>query len=699
MKLNDIRPTIETSGELEEQFFSIQDQGMIFDILRNKMYSNPVLAICREISCNARDAHREVGTPDIPIEIHLPTSLEPFYKIKDFGPGISPDRMSNIFIKYTASTKRDDNVQTGGFGLGAKTPFSYSDTFTIVTNYDGIQYNYACFIDETKVGKLALLAETKTTEPNGTEIIIPVQPYDFRSFSEWTELATRHWDVKPIIKGGTITYQNQNAVLSGDDWKLTTAPNQWEHSLRLIIDGIEYPIELSALKKYADSKMIDSSRCNMYLYFGIGELSLSASREQVYLDEMTQTKIRERLVRVESEIRTKLYDKIESFDNLWLANIYYRSVLSNAFHNIKFLGPLSWRGIPLSEPYVNINCKVFSFMKGKYSRKYGTDPNKVSRSNSGSTLHFNEDSVLFINDLPIKEPSGRHVKKAFEDDPNLKQIQVICPSDKVTEDDLNTKFHLDQMVPRRLSEITTAKGRSANKTSSTNRLLLFKLDSGGNFKNVKYSSSGDDTNLKVLCMLKKDEHNSFKAPIINGNQALSYTCVNALVKNFPDVSFYGVDSEISEEKIDEHFSDFIPLEEFVEDKIISQGALKFVEIKLAKTLFYKTDDTIIKNENIFRKSIVSADSFFLYRMDSHKAIQKLNNNFNSCGLLDIYEAFEGPIPDSDLEKYLKDHPEFDLESINKKYQKKYPLVNYISHHRYHEILVPLIEYINLIDSK
>ena len=139
MKLNEARPFVESSGSMPEQFFSIKDTGMIFDILRSKMYSNPILAICREISCNARDAHREVGKPDVPVQIMLPNHFDPNYRIKDFGPGISPDRISNIFIQYTASTKRDDNIQTGGFGLGAKTPFAYSDSFAINTNFQGIK--------------------------------------------------------------------------------------------------------------------------------------------------------------------------------------------------------------------------------------------------------------------------------------------------------------------------------------------------------------------------------------------------------------------------------------------------------------------------------------------------------------------------------------------------------------------------------
>ena len=74
--MNNVRPNVETSEGMEEQFFSIQDTGMIFNILRNKMYSNPIMAICREISCNARDAHREIGSFDRPCQITLPNALK-----------------------------------------------------------------------------------------------------------------------------------------------------------------------------------------------------------------------------------------------------------------------------------------------------------------------------------------------------------------------------------------------------------------------------------------------------------------------------------------------------------------------------------------------------------------------------------------------------------------------------------------------
>lgn len=700
MKLSDIRPTIETSGELEEQFFSIQDQGMIFDILRNKMYSNPILAICREISCNARDAHREVGTPEVPIVISLPTSLEPFYKIKDLGPGISPDRMSNIFIKYTASTKRDDNVQTGGFGLGAKTPFSYSDSFTIVTNFEGVQYNYACFIDETKVGKLALFSSAPTTEPNGTEIIIPVKPVDFKHFSEWTEHATRHWDVKPLIRGGALFYKKIDKVIEGDNWAIATSPNSWQREAKLIIDGIEYPLELSALKTYADSKMIDSAKGNIYLYFDVGELSLSASREQVYLDKSTQEKIRTRLDEMVNEVKISVVNKIESFPDFWTANLYCRNELNElnaAFSNISFLGQLSWHGTPLfSSGYIKINCPVFIFSKGKYSRKYGTDPNRITRSGGNKSLNFEADTAIFVNDLPLKEPTGRHLKKAFEDNPSLKHVYVVCPDAKVTLDILNTKFHLDLMNPRQLSEVTKASGRTY-KGSNTSRLILFKLDPvNQHFKQSSRVALDKDTNDKVLCKLRKDSYGNNRDALLKSGRGLSQSGLKTLCTMFPNTSFYGVDSDTPEDRLDDDFSDFIDLEDFINFNVISNKAINFVEIKFARSLVYKVDDRQVKHAAKLGRLITNPDSLFLKRVNLHEKIRKLGDT--DYGLLDIYETINGAIPDDDLELFRKNNEEMDLEEINSKYDAKYPLMQHVSTYRYNEIIDHLAQYVNLIDA-
>lgn len=693
MKLSETRPYLETSGELEEQFFSIQDTGMIFDILRNKMYSNPILAIAREISCNARDAHREVGTPEVPVHIHLPNSLEPYYKVKDFGPGISPDRMSNIFIKYTASTKRDTNVQTGGFGLGAKTPFSYSDTFSIVTNHDGIQYNYTCSIDETKVGKLMLFSSTPTKEKNGTEIKIPVLPKNFTEFATWTEQACRHWAVKPTIKGGTINWQENKKILEGNKWAIT-ASQDWQRHARMIIDGIEYPLELDSLKKYADAKLIDAARGHFIMYFGVGELSLSASREQIYLDEKTQQIIRGRLQAIQDEIKKSVTDKLDALPDLWQANVYYRKELRSAFNSLDFLGKLKWKGADLGEHYVSTGCPTFGFTKGKYSRKHGTDPNKLSRSNN-QHLSFDETSQLFINDLPLKEPTPRHVKKAFEDDPKLVSVQVVCPSDKVTLADLNKTIHLDKMAPKLLSSITKASARSY--TPAASRLLIFKFDmKASGFRQVSYASLEDDTTTsKVLCLLEKDMYNA-REPSLKNKKNLKLSSIKSIAAKFATHSFYGVDIDTPQDRIDEEFSDFEDIEDFIQDNILDNKKIDYTKIKFATTHNYHLDERMLRSYNTIKPLIKDKQSLYCKRLDLHLRIK--NISVDDIGLLDIYESVNGAIEEKDLKHFAKNNPEYDIDTINGDFEKRYPLLDHLQTYNFQEIIPHVAQYINLIDN-
>lgn len=697
MKLDKTSSVYETSGDMDEQFFSIKDQGMIFDILRNKMYSNPILAICREISCNARDAHREVGKGNEPIHIHLPNNLEPYYKIRDFGPGISPARMYDVFIQYTASTKRNDNIQTGGFGLGAKTPFSYSDSFSIVTNVDGTKYNYGAAIDETRVGKLALLSQSPTDDLNGTEIIIPVKPQDFRSFAEWTEASARYWDVKPIIKGharDTFEWLEVRKTLEGKNWAISNT-NDWQRSVKAIVDGIEYPLELEALRKYADIKLIDASRGNLILYFGVGELTLSANREQVQLDKATQHKVRERLEEVVRDIKSIVNAKIDSFPNLWDANLYYRKELTQAFTNINFLGSLEWKGIPLfTKSYVTMGCPTFRFTKGKYSRKFGTDPNKLTRS-AGSDLSFEDNTIIFINDLPLKEPTPRHVKKAFEDDASLQNVVVICPNDKITEADLNKDFHLDKMEARKLSTITKATARGY--TPATSRLLVFKFDAVASaFRQVSHSSLEEDLNKKVICTLTRESYPNSRQILLKSKKNLSLSSTKTLMEKFPTYSFYGVDLTAPADRVEEEFSDFEDIEAFIDEKILTNKAINYVEIKFATKHNYHLDESLLKQHAQLSHLIEDPNSVFIQRLNVHKKIKSLCTG--DLGLLHIYESIHGEVSEDELEKFVVDNPNYDLEKVDQDYNEKYPLLGHINSYNYKHVMPHIAQYVNMIDK-
>jgi hypothetical protein len=696
MKLSEVKPFFESSGEMPEHFFSIQDKGMLFEILRSKMYSNPILAICREITSNARDAHREVGTPDKPIRIHLPVGLEPFYKVTDFGPGISPDRMVNIFISYTASTKRDDNVQTGGFGLGAKTPFSYSDTFEVTTVNEGIRYSYSCVIDDTKVGKLVLLDQRPTTEPNSTEIKIPVKPVDFNMFRQYTEQACRHWDTKPTVVGGQqLEWQKLSKIAEGPGWAIA-ATHDYNRHAKLVIDGIEYPLALEDLRKYADTKLIDASRGDFIMYFGVGELSLSATREAIFLDKPTQAKIRERMDQITSEIRTTITDKINAFPNLWVANVYYRKELTTVFSNLAFLGKLFWKTHELTNGYLEVKCGLFEFSKGHYSRR-GTDPDKLKRTGHAigpRSFHFEEGVELYINDLPIKEPTPRHVKKAFEDNAALKHIIVICPNDKCTEADLNKDIHLDEMVPKRLSSITKASSRAY--TAPASRLLVFKFDATASaFRQVSYDNMEEDTNDKVLCLLSKDQYSGRLAMLAN-KQTLGMAAFKSLMERNPKISFYGVDKDTDAKRVEEEFNDFDKLDDYIEKKVFNNKSINYVEIKFAQSHTYHIDERMLKHLEKLEPLVTNKQSPFLVRLELHKVIKKLSGNDRS--LLDIYESVKGEIKDPVLKQFVKDNPNWDIEEINRAYEKKYPLLTAINTYNFNQIVDHVAQYVNMVDK-
>lgn len=708
MKLTAQRSYYETSGDMDEVSFDIKDKGMIFDILRNKMYSNPILSICREISCNARDAHREVGIGDTPIQIQLPNSLEPFYKIKDFGPGISPDRMYNIYIQYTASSKRADNTQTGGFGLGAKTPFSYSDSFNIVTIVNGIKYNYAAAIDETRVGKIVLLSKEETSETNGTEIVIPVKLEDFKKFITSTEIATRYWDVKPIIIGydDNFSWVTSKIIFEGSNWSINDFNSddsyQGYSSYRgygtsrhakclVIIDGIEYSLDHENLGRIPNSKFIDSIRGNLLIYFNIGELTLSANREQIHFDNQTIDKIASRFSSIFSEIKLKLNNSINECKNLWDANVYIQNCHKNVFHSLSsFINLLAWNGIPLQyESLFKVNCNVYNFLKGKYTRM-GHDPNKISRSFNKS-FSFENNSMLVLNDTQLKDVGIRHIKKLFDDNSLLTKVVLIAPIDNQSIKDLNASYHFDKMGAKLLSDLISVK---LKKRSNQQKLLVYKYVNH-NFVMTPYSSIKDDKNKKVLCKLSSS-YNNIKNVIFH-NSGKTFNCQNIshLTDYFKNISFYGIGESIPDEKLKNNFDDFISLDDFIEKNIINNSDFDFHKIKYA-AFRARINNDIVDFYDEIKNLITDKNSVFLDYCKLHCLLSDLKNK--QLGLLNIYELYHNKISNEDIKNYIDNNSQYDLDHMIELFNSKYKLLSNISTFSYRSITEDIAHYVNLIDK-
>lgn len=284
-------------GAEAEMSFSIDDDNsIIFDILRDKMYSNKIGSLCREVASNSRDANREAGRGDVAIEIEIvdPNKLafvsDMCIIFRDNGIGISPDRMSNVFVKYASSTKRSTNSQTGGFGLGAKTPFAYTDTFTVVTvcNFQGkkMKYTYSAMIDSTRKGKMILFDSEPTNEATGTQIVVPIQQQDRAKFEYECIKSTMLWNVRPELINFDSIYTELTTIVDHEQFYIVEDQfnSLSDDSYFADIDGICYPVDRAALS------IIDNGiggKFKIIGKFAVGQLTISANREAVQYDKQT----------------------------------------------------------------------------------------------------------------------------------------------------------------------------------------------------------------------------------------------------------------------------------------------------------------------------------------------------------------------------------------------------------------------------
>lgn len=196
-------------GGQNVQEFGIAQTAEFFTVLSNTLYSNKPLAVIREVLCNAWDAHIVAGRTDRPVIVKVD---EDKLSIRDFGHGIPHELIHNIYCVYGNSTKENDGNQTGGFGLGSKSPFAYSDHFTVVNHHDGLKQVHAISRGSTMTqGKpdRRVMVSVPTTE-TGVEVIIPVKnredmklfidiAQDIAAFGEMTVLVNdKQVEVVPI---------------------------------------------------------------------------------------------------------------------------------------------------------------------------------------------------------------------------------------------------------------------------------------------------------------------------------------------------------------------------------------------------------------------------------------------------------------------------------------------------------------------
>lgn len=282
------------------------DSAHIMGILREGLYTDRVLAVLREYSANGWDAHRMAGKGDLPIEIHVPVEGEPVFSVRDHGPGLSRAEMFQIFTQYGSSTKRGSNEAVGMLGIGSKSAFAYADTFTVISRHGGRCCTYVAALDESEKGTLSLLDERACSpDDTGIEIRVATKPDDQ---AEWERKARRlykHMHPRPrtnieLPALPTEATRLTNGTIVNDD------RGRW----LAIMGCVPYAVDLDHL----DNAQLPQCLREMSgsINFAIGDVAVSASREELKYTPATKRALAAKLVALIDEYVEHAFAALEA---------------------------------------------------------------------------------------------------------------------------------------------------------------------------------------------------------------------------------------------------------------------------------------------------------------------------------------------------------------------------------------------------
>lgn len=397
--------TAENTIERGENVLPGNEFGIIFNekmarILSKQIYGNVIAAPVRELSCNAWDSHRAAGTLDTPFDVHLPSNMEPYFEVRDYGVGMSPDTVMNTYRMYGGTTKDTSNLDIGGLGIGCKSPLAYTNTFDMTSYFGGMAYSYVIYKNQRGVPDITLMGSQPSSEPTGVRVRVPVQSRDFDSFRENAQRVFRWFSHHPQVIGNS-RYERQSpptAILKGTSWSLFESNYYDRGSAFVIMGNVRYPIQADNLPERYRNVLEWPLRLDAQ----IGELDVAASREELNYDEVTVEVLQRLLDRVLSEAQSTLEAKISACATLWDARVVLHKIARD-YGTRRVLGDLNrlgytptWQGKAIDEYDRASWYKLFEGGKDDPTPPV-SEINGKRRAESVSSMMF-ENTVIVLDD-------------------------------------------------------------------------------------------------------------------------------------------------------------------------------------------------------------------------------------------------------------------------------------------------------------
>lgn len=298
-------------GGGETEAYGVTNDPVLMGMLSTGLYQKPMRTMIQETLFNAWDAHRMGKCQDTPIDIYINDTSGLI--VRDYGPGIHKKEIHPIYCIYGNSTKRDDDDQTGGFGLGSKSPYAYTDSFTVTSHHEGHKAMYVMNrVSEKNDGGpgRSIIFEDLATEETGLIVTIPL-----KNESDQSRALMYVQDILYLsgIKAKIHYLDDEPELIESE----SLAPGKWvvsdDHTTQgyiwAVYGGVRYSIihddaysdEYNFVRKMAD--MLGT----LYIGFKPSSLSPLPSREGLNLNERTVEAIKTQLEVMEENFRAMLH--------------------------------------------------------------------------------------------------------------------------------------------------------------------------------------------------------------------------------------------------------------------------------------------------------------------------------------------------------------------------------------------------------
>lgn len=414
--------TIVQTGDLGGEKITMGiDQSALAHIMSvlTDLYSDREGAVIREYSTNARDAHIEAGNA-APIEIHTPSALSPYFKVIDYGVGLSVDDIRRIYSQYGASTKRGTDEQTGMLGLGAKSALALVPQFNIISRKDGVEIFVSVSRSADGGGRMEIVDTKGTNLPNGVEVSIPMNRSSY--FMDKVKKFFKFWEPGTVLIDGA-----EPEPLKGEKVGSRFVVNSDLGQDYVVMGGVAYPTKDPIYR-------VGFSKLGIVAFVNIGDIHFTPSREALMYTPQTKALLESLAEEFKAELAVSAQKDMDVQPDYFSAWETARKWWSN-FR----IDGLTYKQSDITHSAIETNpFKTYTLQGGRsYGRKiYAVDPSDATRElyiinftnadlkmspqqrrkakryciNKG--LNFHSAAVTQSNDV-VKDPAHRKFLKGF----------------------------------------------------------------------------------------------------------------------------------------------------------------------------------------------------------------------------------------------------------------------------------------------